>query len=197
MKTKHTDITHRQCGGVRREGRRKGCGVYDHSAGSNCVIIVSFSDFLLLSILGSQQVLFLAGYSNTLRTAEMEFCSYWIKRKQRKCSHRVADGNTDGLCSEHSASGMCAYIDLLHLIEITQTGLMESRNLAEQTRYRSECNFVLKNIVENVAQSCGGDDGCAMEGSATSRKRKRNKKRTSAPKRMANPFRYVCSSSYS
>lgn len=37
--------------------------------------------------------------SNTL------MCKYWIRRKQRYCTHRVADGNTEGLCSDHSKEG--------------------------------------------------------------------------------------------
>ena len=106
----------------------------------------------------------------------VEICSYWIKRKQRRCSHRVADGNAEGLCSEHSA-----------------TSLEESRKIAEQTKIRSECSFALKNAIDMVVQKCDEicEDGINVDSLSKNRKRSGRKKRTSAPKRMANPFRSI------
>jgi hypothetical protein len=33
-------------------------------------------------------------------------CNYWIRRKQRKCSHRIAAGGDGVHCSDHTEQGM-------------------------------------------------------------------------------------------
>jgi hypothetical protein len=43
-------------------------------------------------------------------------CKYWIKRKQRYCRHRIADGNLDGFCSDHSTEGNLNITDCRHFI---------------------------------------------------------------------------------
>ncbi len=89
-------------------------------------------------------------------------CKYWIKRKQRQCTHRVADGNEmEGYCTEHSFEG-----------------LKELRKIAYETRILYECQETISNIIEQIT------------GEIIEKKRKRERKsRVSAPKRMANPFR--------
>jgi hypothetical protein len=39
------------------------------------------------------------------KAEDTSMCRYWIKRKQRSCRHRAADGNLDGFCSDHSKEG--------------------------------------------------------------------------------------------
>lgn len=91
-------------------------------------------------------------------------CKYYIRRKQRYCSHRIADGNIEGYCSNHS-----------------KEGLNESRLNERNSRIKYECKEALNFIINEI---------CCDEIDLNSKKRKRERnKRVSAPKRMANPFR--------
>jgi hypothetical protein len=99
---------------------------------------------------------------------EVVYCGYYIKRKKRQCTHRVS-ANSDGFCSEHSP-----------------LGLAESRVSDMNARIRHECRSIMAEVTDKI---CAADDlNGGNNGSGSSPKQK--KMRVSAPKRMANPFRY-------
>jgi hypothetical protein len=95
------------------------------------------------------------------------YCTYFIKRKKRQCTHRVS-ANSDGFCSEHSS-----------------TGLAESRISDLNARIRHECRSVISEVTDMISTS---SDDLLDANNQSSPKQK--KMRVSAPKRMANPFRY-------
>ena len=103
------------------------------------------------------------------KTKVVVYCKYFIKRKNRHCSHRVA-ANSDGFCSDH-----------------TPTGLAESRIIDLQSRIRHECNIILSDITRKICATFEDSSASHPVVHASSTK----KMRVSAPKRMANPFRYL------
>lgn len=88
-------------------------------------------------------------------------CTHFIRRKQRYCSRRAIAGSVNGTCSEHS-----------------EEALAESRKQNDIARQRHE------EKVKALA-AAGTSNLNSLEEPAAKRKR------VSAPKRMANPFRYV------
>jgi hypothetical protein len=96
---------------------------------------------------------------------EVVYCSYFIKRKKRQCTHRIS-ANSESFCSEHSHSS-----------------LEESRITDLNARTRHECRSIISEITEKISQ---GDDYDVNNQSSPP---KQKKMRVSAPKRMANPFR--------
>jgi len=99
---------------------------------------------------------------------EVVYCSYFIKRKKRQCAHRVS-ANSNGFCSEHSPSG-----------------LAESRISDMNARIRHECRCVITDVTDKICTDVGvNGDSDILQNSP-----KQKKMRVSAPKRMANPFRY-------
>jgi hypothetical protein len=111
-------------------------------------------------------------------------CQYFIRRKNRYCSHRCVAGSTTGFCSEHSPAS-----------------LEESRekDLVSRRRHESrEClNDVISRIInghrpesDQVDPTDGEEaaENASVSEENTSKTRSRGK-RVSAPKRMANPYR--------
>ena len=96
---------------------------------------------------------------------EITFCTYFIKRKKRQCTHRVS-ANSKEFCSEH-----------------TFAALTESRDSDLNARIRHECRGIISEMTDKVLLYHGIDD------SDTKISPKQKKMRVSAPKRMANPFR--------
>jgi tRNA (guanine-N7-)-methyltransferase len=88
-------------------------------------------------------------------------CTYFIRRKQRFCSHRAAAGSIDGRCSEH-----------------TEGALEESRKRDLQAR--------AANAASSAADT--SPSRCDTENESSSKAGSSKSLRVSAPKRMANPF---------
>lgn len=101
------------------------------------------------------------------RRETVKFCQYFITRKRRQCSHRVA-ANSESFCSEHSPEA-----------------LMESRAADIQARTRHACRELLEEL---VAEVCGEDTDHDDYAELKKKNNKNRKMRVSAPKRMANPF---------
>ena len=125
-------------------------------------------------------------------------CQYWIRRKSRRCAHRIAAGNSNGLCSEHTHEGTIAHrgicrrqrnVSKRYLLFVFHFLALEvSRRAAEDAKIDHECRQALSFIITTACSSiCDGENDC---GGAV-RKRKAAHSRVSAPKRMANPFRYI------
>lgn len=144
-------------------------------------------------------------------------CAYFIRRKQRRCTHRIAAGG-DGLhCTEHTEQGMCIFsshsILLYHSFLIIYydfhsyytkydadasfvfAALESARRVAEMAQTEHACRKVLSDILDSVcgrsgeATEGGNDDNDPSGLLMLTRKRKKQHLRVSAPKRMANPFR--------
>ena len=95
-------------------------------------------------------------------------CRYFIRRKNRYCSHMVGSAE-DKYCSLHH-----------------RDALEESRQADFLARCASESRAVLQSIIEAVERRFGVDT--LSDSSHTTKKRRIRNKRISAPGRMANPF---------
>ncbi len=103
------------------------------------------------------------------KSKEVIYCSYYIRRKKRKCTHRVST-NSSEFCSDHSPAGL-AEARALAVISM-------DRHISQQ------CNSTMNIIINKIAMI---DD----ENDITFENYQKTKKmRVSAPHRMANPFRF-------
>ncbi len=69
-------------------------------------------------------------------------CSYWIKRKQRQCTHRVADDNHEGKIEGKEGQRFCS--------EHSREGLEELRKIAYDSRVKYECQETIMSLIEKI-----------------------------------------------
>ena len=122
-----------------------------------------------------QNVEFYSQQQQLSSSASHERCTYYLSRKKRLCSHRVA----------RPGSKFCTF---------------HKPNTLSQLQRESECRQVMEKMIAATIKGCGSThqasaatslstDTDAHNSSALRVKRKRQRKpRTSAPKRMVNPF---------